>query len=109
MSRPRSRGILARGEEPKDGLKEADEPRSLVLSVASLNNLVFPRKDFLLKDLGTPTLVYTSDFEDLSRVYIGIRAPAHHRDVPDHAFVDLGRVKESIQKGNGRCGTCTEE
>lgn len=87
----------------QDEWKEADAPGSLVLPVASLNNLVFAGQDFLLEDLGTPAFVHASDFEDLGRVHIGIRAPAHHCDVSNHAFVHLGRVKESPKRKGNAC------
>ena len=43
-------------------------PCSLVLSIASLNDFMLTRENFLLENLCSSTFVDTGDFEDLSGV-----------------------------------------
>ena len=68
---------------------QLDSPSALVLPITSLDNLVFSRKDFLLKDLCPPAFVNAGHFEYLGRVHVGVRPAAHDRDAADHAFIDL--------------------
>ncbi len=69
-SRPRSRGILEDVREGELFISRITEsaPCPLVLSIASLNDFMLTRENFLLENLCTSTFVDTGDFEDLSGV-----------------------------------------
>jgi len=67
-------------------------PGPLVLPVTTLDDFVLPWQNLLLQDFRPPAFLYPCDFEDLSRVHVGIRAPTHDRDASDHTFIDLRKI-----------------
>ena len=66
-----------------------DLPCSLILPIASLDDLVLPWQDLLLEDLGTTTLVHTGNLENLGCIHIGVRTSTHDGNAADHALVHL--------------------
>ena len=67
-------------------------PGPLILSVTTLDDFVLAWQNLLLQDFRPPALLYSCDFEDLSRVHVGIRAPTHDRNASDHTFIDLRKI-----------------
>ena len=73
------------------GLKrdQLDSPSALVLPIASLDNLVFTRKNLLLQYLRSSAFVDSGYLQDLRCVDIGVGASPHDSYAADHALVDL--------------------
>ena len=61
----------------------------MILSITPLDDLMLPGQYLLLQNLCPSAFVNARYLEDLSRVHIGVSAPAHDSDTADHAFVNL--------------------
>ena len=64
-------------------------PCSLIFTVSTLHDLVFAGQYLLLENLGSASFVHACDFQDLSRVHVGVIPSTHYCNATNHTFVDL--------------------